>query len=81
MLTVLTFICIHNVFAALQISTPSMHNGGKVTDGHTNANEHFIQIWRKLHKLCTFPNNTPKFKSGDATIAQRMWLVKASETT
>ena len=37
-----------------------MHSGGITTDGHANAYEYFIQIWRKVHKLCTFPNSISK---------------------
>ena len=48
---------------------PNVHSGGITIDGNANAYEYFSQIWRKVHKSCTFPNN----------IAQR--TVKTSETT
>ena len=47
------------VFAVMQISTQiNVHSGGITTDGNANAYEYFIQIWRKVHKLCTFPNKS-----------------------
>ena len=48
------------MFAAMQIST-QMCKAGITTDGNANnAYEYFIQISRKVHKLCTFPNHISK---------------------
>ena len=69
--------CAIRVFAAIYADFhPNVHSGGIPTDGNANAYEYFIQIWRKVRKLCThFPTIFQKWRCNHCT------SIKTSETT